>query len=73
MDHILSQINPCQTLKIKVQIHVYYPPICVEAPSVCSCGAPLFCLHEHAAVALCVLCNYDHFSGDIMLLTTDIC
>jgi len=42
-------------------------------PTVCSREAPLCCLHDHVAVALYVLCNCDHVSGDIMLLKTDIC
>jgi hypothetical protein len=48
-------------------------PFALRFPTVCSCEAPLFCLHEHDAVALYVLCNCDYVSGDITLLTTDIC
>ena len=48
-------------------------PFALRLPTVCSCEVPLCSLHEHVAVALYVLCNCDYVSGDITLLTTDIC
>jgi hypothetical protein len=48
-------------------------PNALMLPTVCSCEARLCRTHKHAAVALYVLCNSDHVSGDMMLLTTDIC
>jgi len=48
-------------------------PFALRLPTVSYCEAPLCCLNKHTAVALYVLCNCDHISGDMMLLTVDIC